>query len=72
MNSYNNGYLFVWGTSVQFPVVGFEVVELIKLEANVFYRELQKVPESCQVLSCGPRVSAHILQERGRQKRRLN
>lgn len=66
----DNPYLFVWGISVQFPIVGFEVIELIELEANVFYWELQKVPESRQVLSCGPWVSIHILHEKDREEKK--
>lgn len=30
-NSYIILYLFVWGISVQFPVISFEVIELIEL-----------------------------------------
>ena len=53
------------------PVIGLEVVQLVKFEADVLDRELQQVPETSQVLSCGPRVGIHILQgevERERER----
>lgn len=43
------------------PVIGLEVVELIKLEADVLDGELQHVPKTSQVLGRGPRVGIHIL-----------
>ena len=49
------------------PVIGLEVVELIELEADVLDGELQQVPETSQVLGCGPRVGIHILNKRGRR-----
>ncbi len=41
------------------------MVELIELEADVLDGELQQVPETSQVLGCGPRVGIHILTEEG-------
>lgn len=46
------------------PVIGLEMVELIELEADVFDGELQQVPETSQVLGCGPRIGIHILTKR--------
>lgn len=43
------------------------MVELIKLEADVLDGELQQVPETSQVLGCGPWVGIHILTTRGRR-----
>lgn len=48
------------------PVIGLEMVELIELEADVLDGELQQVPETSQVLGCGPRVGVHILTKRRR------
>lgn len=50
------------------PVIGLEVVELIELETDVLDGELQQVPETSQVLGCGPRVGVHILNKRRRMK----
>lgn len=47
------------------PVIRLEVVELIKLEADVLDGELQQVPETSKVLVCGPRVGIHILNRGG-------
>lgn len=46
------------------------MVELIELETDVLDGELQQVPETCQVLGCGPRVSIHILTKRGKKKKK--
>lgn len=43
------------------------MVELIELETDVLDGELQQVPETSQVLGCGPRVSIHILTKRGKK-----
>ena len=45
----------------ELPVVDFELVELIKLQADVLYGELEQVPEASQVLSRGTRVGIHVL-----------
>lgn len=45
----------------RFPVVGFELVEFIKLQANVLDRQLEHVPETCQVLRDGPWVCIWVL-----------
>lgn len=50
---------FWWGQ--RFPVVGFELVEFIKLQANVLDRQLEHVPETCQVLGDGPWVCIWVL-----------
>ncbi len=50
---------FWWGQ--RFPVVGFELVEFVKLQANVLDRQLEHVPETCQVLGDGPRVCVWVL-----------
>lgn len=50
---------FWW--SQRFPVVGFELVEFIKLQANVLDRQLEHVPETCQVLRDGPWVCIWVL-----------
>lgn len=47
------------------PVVGFKVVELIELEADVLDGELQQIPETSQVLGRGPWVGVHILHKGG-------
>lgn len=52
------------------PVVGFEVVELIKLETDVLDGELKQVPETSQVLGTGPWVGTHILNT-GQRKRQM-
>lgn len=54
------------------PVTGLEMVELIELETDVLDGELQQVPETSQVLGCGPRVSIHILTKRGRRGIKVN
>lgn len=50
------------------PVIGLEMVEVIKLEADILDGELQQVPETSQVLRCGPRIGVHILAKRGTGK----
>ena len=45
------------------PVVGFELVELVKLQAYVLHGQLQQIPEPGQVLCCGPRVGVHVLNQ---------
>lgn len=47
------------------PVIRLEMVELIKLEADVLDGELQQVPETCQVLGCGSWIGIRILTKRG-------
>lgn len=54
------------------PVIGLEMVELVELETDVLDGELQQVPETSQVLGCGPRVSIHILTKRGRRWNWIN
>lgn len=46
------------------PVIGLEMVELIKLEADVLNGELQQVPETSQVLGCGSWIGIRILTKR--------
>lgn len=53
-------YLLLWFLR-KLPVVGFELVELVKLHADVFYGELKQIPEPSQVLCCGPWVGIHVL-----------
>lgn len=53
---------FWWGQ--RFPVVGFELVEFIKLQADVLDRQLEHVPETCQVLGDGPRVCIWVLRHK--------
>lgn len=53
-------HLNFWGGQ-RFPVVGFELVEFIKLQANVLDRQLEHVPETCEVLGDGPRVCVWVL-----------
>lgn len=50
---------FGWGQ--RFPVVGFELVQFIKLQANVLDRQLEHVPETCQVLGDGSWVCIWVL-----------
>lgn len=50
---------FWWGQ--RFPVVGLELVELVKLQADVLDGQLEHVPEACQVLGDGPRVRLWVL-----------
>lgn len=50
------------------PVVGFKVVQLIKLIADVFYRELKQIPEPCQVLCCWSWVGVDVLQKCGHRQ----
>lgn len=78
LGSRGGQYLPLWGRvgsgrggRRRLPVIGLEVVQLVKFEADVLDRELQQVPETSQVLSCGPRVGIHILQgevERERER----
>lgn len=53
---------FWWGQ--RFPVVGFELVEFIKLQANVLNRQLEHVPETCQVLGDGSWVRIWVLNDK--------
>lgn len=50
---------FWWGQRL--PVVGFKLVEFIKLEADVFDGQLEHVPETRQVLGDGPWVCIRVL-----------
>lgn len=43
------------------PVVGLQLVQLVKLHADVFYRELEQIPEAGQVLRRRPRVGVGVL-----------
>lgn len=45
------------------PVVGFQLVQLIKLQTDVLNRQLQHIPESSQILRHGPRVGVWVLSE---------
>lgn len=53
-------YLLLWFLR-KLPVIGFKVVKLIKLHADVFYRELKQIPEPCQVLRRWSWVSVYVL-----------
>lgn len=53
---------FWWGQ--RFPVVGFELVEFVKLQADVLNRQLEHVPETRQVLGDGPGVRVGVLTRR--------
>lgn len=48
------------------PVVGFELVQLVELEADVLDGQLQHVPEARQVLGDGPGVRVHVLPSKNR------
>lgn len=50
------------------PVVGSELVKLIKLEADVLNGQLQHVPETSQVRGHRARVRVWVLQEDGTHK----
>lgn len=50
---------FWWGQ--RFPVVGLELVEFVKLQADVLDGQLEHVPEAGQVLGDGPRVRVWVL-----------
>lgn len=50
--------------SQRFPVVGFELVEFIKLQADVLDGQLEHVPETRQVLGDGPRVCVRVLKHK--------
>lgn len=43
------------------PAVGFELVQLVELEADVLDGQLQHVPEARQVLGGGPGVRVQVL-----------
>lgn len=43
------------------PIVGFQLVELIKLHAYIFYRKLEQIPEPCEVLCCWSWVGIYVL-----------
>lgn len=43
------------------PVVGFELVQLIKLQADILNGELEHIPEPCEILSHRPWVSVWVL-----------
>lgn len=45
----------------ELPVVGLQLVQLVKLHADVFYRELEQIPEAGQVLRRRPRVGVCVL-----------
>ena len=45
----------------RFPVVGFELVEFVKLQTYVLDGQLEHVPETCQVLGDRPRVCVWVL-----------
>lgn len=72
LGSRGGKYLPVWGglgsrrRQRRLPLVGLEVVELVKLEADVLDGELQQVPETGQVLGGRPGAGVHILSSRGR------
>lgn len=53
-------HLNFWGGQ-RFPVVGFELVEFVKLQANVLDGQLEHVPETRQILGDGSRVCIWIL-----------
>lgn len=48
----------------RFPVIGLELVELVKLQADVLNGQLEHVPEPCQVLGDGPWVGIWVLMDR--------
>lgn len=56
-------HLNIWGCQ-RFPVVGFQLVELIKLQANIFDWQLEHIPETCQVLGDGPWVCIGVLKHK--------
>lgn len=49
----------------QLPAVSFEVVQLVKLHADVFNGQLEEVPKSSQVLGCGSGVGVRVLEGKG-------
>lgn len=53
-------HLNFWGGQ-RFPVVRFELVEFIKLQADVLDGQLEHVPETREVLGDGPRVCVRVL-----------
>lgn len=56
-----HAHLPLLGGFHQLPAVGLEVVELIKLHADVLNGQLQQVPEPCQVLGCWTGVGIRVL-----------
>lgn len=56
-----HAHLPLLGGLHQLPAVGLEVVEFIKLHADVLDGQLQQVPEPCQVLGCGVWVGIRVL-----------
>lgn len=45
----------------ELPVVGLQLVQLVKLNADVFYRELEQIPEAGQVLRRRPGIGVGVL-----------
>lgn len=56
-----HAHLPLLGGLHQLPAVGLEVVELVKLHADVLDGQLQQVPEPGQVLGGGTRVGVRVL-----------
>lgn len=56
-----HAHLPLLGGLHQLPAVGLEVVELVKLHADVLDGQLQQVPEPGQVLGSGTRVGVRVL-----------
>lgn len=54
------------------PVVGSELVKLIKLEADILDRQLKHIPETSQVRGHWTRVCIGVLQEDGTHKKASN
>lgn len=66
-NNHNNnktvvqkGHLDLQGRQ-RLPVVRFELVQLVKLEADILDGQLQHVPEASQVLGDGSRMRVGVL-----------
>lgn len=47
----------------QLPAISFEVVQLVKLHADVFNGQLEEIPKSSQVLGCGSGIGIRVLEE---------
>ena len=60
-----HAHLPLLGGLHQLPAVGLEVVEFIKLHADVLDGQLEQVPEPCQVLGSWTWVGIRVLWDRG-------